>query len=89
MPEQGCFVVGAGSAVFLETSVAEAEGIGSTTVGGKLLDSPRDMASAWQGQGAGGLRRGKDAFLDQLLPELNTMIDIDFHDADGGTALRR
>ncbi len=40
MPEQGCFVVGAGSAVFLETSVAEAEGIGSTTVGGKLLDSP-------------------------------------------------
>ena len=53
MPEQGPFVVGAGMAVSLETSVAEAEGTGSTTVGGKLLDSPlrfparRGVRVAW------------------------------------------
>ncbi len=32
---------------------------------------------------------GEDAFLDKFVPELNTMIEVDPHDADGGTALRR
>ena len=34
-------LVGAGLAVFLETSRAEAEGVGLTLAGGKLLDSLR------------------------------------------------
>src|SRR5271157_1800159 len=36
----GRFLVGAGLAASFETFLAEAEGIGSTTVGRKLLDSP-------------------------------------------------
>ena len=35
------------------------------------------------------LSRGENAFLDQPSPELNAKIEIDFHDADGGPALRR
>ena len=41
MPEQGRFVVGAGLAVSLETSLAETEGGGLTLLGVDLLDSLR------------------------------------------------
>jgi len=55
LPEQGPFVVGAGLAVALERSVAEGEGIGTTTVGGKHLGSLRrfparhGLGVAWTG----------------------------------------
>jgi len=40
---RGRFIVGAGLAASLETFLAEAEGIGSPAVGGKLLDLPRRL----------------------------------------------